>query len=62
MLAGLLRLDTAVLIVRAITPQFSTYGTGGALQNPRNGANAQVLLFQTADRDSIFRLKLLIAF
>jgi hypothetical protein len=62
MLTGLLRFDTAVMIGRAITTKFSANGTGGALQNPRYGSNAVILLLQTAERDSIFRLKLLIVF
>lgn len=42
--------------------QFSANGTGGTLQNPCYGANTVVLLLQAADRDSIFRLKLLVVF
>ena len=56
MLTGLVRLAATVMIGCAITTQLSADGAGTTFQHARYGTNTVVLLLQTTDRHSIFRL------
>ena len=53
-------LGTAVAADTAVALKLSLHGAGRAIQLPRNGTDAEVLLPETGDGHAVFRLALLI--